>query len=225
MFISSETADHARFIRSTFPLKDGNTNRTIVTFAMHSIDDFFLNEKNVIQSCGIVLSTGQNLPTKLKSSSRKALYSTKVRVLVKRTQAKDSFFNTYNSYFVDYQISRKYQKRLIMCIRTTEKQVLAPENQWLEKFNLESFTADIKELGERLDKNQGPKDVAHLNKMIRWSNICGIVGLSMMGFGVNLYAIIGLSTFTFTRWTMIAHHTCHGGYDKCHPNKVSLNHA
>jgi len=106
-----------------------------------------------------------------------------------------------------------------MCIRTTEKQVLAPENQWLEKFNLESFTAEIKELGDRLEKNQGPKDVAHLNKMIRWSNICGIVGLSMMGFGVNLYAIIGLSTFTFTRWTMIAHHTCHGGYDKCHPNK------
>jgi len=106
-----------------------------------------------------------------------------------------------------------------MCIRTTEKQVLEPENQWLEKFNLEAFTAEIKELGDKLEKNQGPADVKHLNKMVRWSNICGIVGLTMMGFGVNLWAIVGLSTFTFTRWTMIAHHTCHGGYDKVHPNK------
>jgi fatty acid desaturase len=26
-----------------------------------------------------------------------------------------------------------------------------------------------------------------------------------------------------TRWTMVAHHTCHGGYDKCHPNKGRWN--
>lgn len=39
----------------------------------------------------------------------------------------------------------------------------------------------------------------------------------------NLLAIIGLSTYTFSRWTMIAHHTCHGGYDKCHPQKDRWN--
>merc|ERR1712127_793508 len=73
------------------------------------------------------------------------------------------------------------------------------------------------------EKQQGPKDVRHLNKMIAWSNACGAVGLVMMGFGVNIFSIIGLSTFTFTRWTMIAHHTCHGGYDKCHPQKKRWN--
>jgi len=110
-----------------------------------------------------------------------------------------------------------------MCIRPTEKQSLAPENKWLEKFDFEAFTADIQKLGDTLEKNQGPEDVKHLNKMINWSNICGIVGLATMGFGVNLLSIIGLSTFTFTRWTMIAHHTCHGGYDKCHPQKKRWN--
>jgi fatty acid desaturase len=59
--------------------------------------------------------------------------------------------------------------------------------------------------------------------MVLWSNMCGIIGFLTMGFGVNPVAIIGLSTFTFTRWTMIAHHTCHGGYDKCHPNKNKWN--
>jgi len=106
-----------------------------------------------------------------------------------------------------------------MCIKPTTKQVLKPEDQWLENFNLEAFTADIKQLGETLEKNQGPEDVKHLNKMVNWSNICGISGILTMGFGVNLFSIIALSTFTLTRWTMIAHHTCHGGYDKCHPNK------
>jgi len=110
-----------------------------------------------------------------------------------------------------------------MCIRTATREPLAPENKWLEKFDLEAFTADIKELGDKLEKNQGPADVAHLNKMVMWSNMCGLVGILTMGFGVSWYSIIGLSTFTFTRWTMIAHHTCHGGYDKCHPNKQRWN--
>jgi len=49
--------------------------------------------------------------------------------------------------------------------------------------------------------------------------MCAAVGIASMGFGVNLVSIVALSTWTFSRWTMIAHHTCHGGYDKCHPNK------
>merc|ERR1719469_911224 len=44
-----------------------------------------------------------------------------------------------------------------------------------------------------------------------------------MGFSVNIVSIVALSTFTCTRWTMIAHHTCHGGYDKCHPDKKRFN--
>ena len=100
---------------------------------------------------------------------------------------------------------------------------LAKTDEWVKDFDFDAFTADMKRLGDELEKNQGPADVKHLNKMIMWSNMCGLVGMLTMGFGVNPVAIIGLSTFTFTRWTMIAHHTCHGGYDKCHPNKSCWN--
>jgi len=110
-----------------------------------------------------------------------------------------------------------------MCIRAKENDTLAPEDQWLEKFDLAKFKNDIKELGDSFEKQQGENDVKHLNKMVNWSNACGIVGLGLMGFGVNLLSVIGLSTFTFTRWTMIAHHTCHGGYDKCHTKKERWN--
>lgn len=100
---------------------------------------------------------------------------------------------------------------------------LAKCDVWIQDFDYDSFTADIRKLGDELEKNQGPADVRHLNKMILWSNACGLVGLLTMGFGVGIIPVVALSTFTFTRWTMIAHHTCHGGYDKCHPHKTRWN--
>ena len=111
-----------------------------------------------------------------------------------------------------------------MCQATTKNPVLLkPEDKWLDTFDVVSFTEEIKELGAKLKKQQGIKDVAHLNKMIAWSNACGVIGILTMEFGLNLISIIGLSTWTLTRLTMIAHHVCHGGYDKCHPNKKRWN--
>jgi len=92
-------------------------------------------------------------------------------------------------------------------------------DEWIPKFDLSKFTEEIRALGEKLEKQQGDADVRHLNKIVMWSNLCAAVGLFTMGSSVNIISIIALSTWTFSRWTMIAHHTCHGGYDKCHPNK------
>ena len=113
-----------------------------------------------------------------------------------------------------------------MCRNTvTDKEAseLKKGDEWIAKFDLNAFAADIRELGETLEKQQGKADVKHLNKMIMWSNMCALVGFVTMGLGVNAVAIATLSTWTFSRWTMIAHHTCHGGYDRCHPNKKRWN--
>ena len=112
-----------------------------------------------------------------------------------------------------------------MCRTTTNPTLtgaepLKREDEWISTFDCEAFTAEVRKLGEELEKNQGEADVKHLHKMVGWSNACAFLGLVTMGFGVNLFSIVMLSTWTFSRWTMIAHHTCHGGYDKCHPNKV-----
>lgn len=106
-----------------------------------------------------------------------------------------------------------------MCKVNNSEEQLQKGDEWVTNFDLATFTKEIKELGEKLEKQQGKDDVRHLNKMVGWSNICAAAGMLTMGLSVNLVAIIGLSTWTFSRWTMIAHHTCHGGYDKCHPNK------
>ncbi|CAB9511033.1 dependent stearoyl-CoA 9-desaturase [Seminavis robusta] len=98
------------------------------------------------------------------------------------------------------------------------KTVLCKEDEWIDKLDLKAFREDIKELGKRLSDEQGPDDVAHLHKMIMWSNMFTLTGL--LGMGLPVYFVlpaICLSIGTTTRWTMIAHHTCHGGYDNCEP--------
>merc|ERR1719461_1584959 len=87
---------------------------------------------------------------------------------------------------------------------------ISKEDEWVETLDLRAFRKDLKELGTALERQQGQEDVDHLNKMILWSNLCGVVGLCSMGFfGWNLITMVALSTWTTTRWTMIAHHICH----------------
>jgi len=104
-----------------------------------------------------------------------------------------------------------------------DSEPLSKDDAWIEDFDLKAFTEEIRQLGEVLEKQQGEADVRHLNKMIGWSNACATVGILSMGFSVNIVTIVALSLWTFSRWTMIAHHTCHGGYDRCHPNKGRWN--
>mmetsp|Transcript_36089 Transcript_36089/g.57923 ORF Transcript_36089/g.57923 Transcript_36089/m.57923 type:complete len:474 (+) Transcript_36089:153-1574(+) len=88
------------------------------------------------------------------------------------------------------------------------------DEAWLNNFDVEAFRKDIRSLGKKLEEQQGPEDMQHLNKIIGWSNACGIAGLATMGLAPNPFSILMLSLWTYSRWTMIAHHTCHGGYTK-----------
>lgn len=102
-----------------------------------------------------------------------------------------------------------------------QQNTLSKDDEWLQKFDFAAFSEEIRALGKKLEREQGPADVAHLNKMISWSNSFAAVGLLSMGFvKYNPISIICLSLYTFSRWTMVAHHVCHGGYEKCHPNKA-----
>ena len=95
---------------------------------------------------------------------------------------------------------------------------LGEHEQWLSSFDLVGFTNEMRALGKELEAKQHPQDVDHLNKMILWLNTAAVVGLVTAGFSVNVITILCLSLYTCSKWTMIAHHTCHGGYENCHQN-------
>lgn len=92
---------------------------------------------------------------------------------------------------------------------------IAPYDQWTQTLDYDKFREEVHELGNRLADNQGEEDTKHLNKMIRWSNACGLIGMATMWMRpINPISIMGLSLWSMSRWTMIAHHTCHGGYNR-----------
>lgn len=82
---------------------------------------------------------------------------------------------------------------------------LAEGDEWLLEFDYDGFNAELKALGKTLENEQGESDVQHLNKMISWGNCLAICGFLSMGFSVNVFSIACISTFVFSRWTMIAH--------------------
>jgi fatty acid desaturase len=76
-----------------------------------------------------------------------------------------------------------------------------------------TFGGEVRALGERLRAGQGPADELHLAKILTWYYFLFIVGHGTLHWSPNLMTIMCLSTASFVRWTIVAHHVCHGGYD------------
>ena len=96
---------------------------------------------------------------------------------------------------------------------------LAPEDEWIGKLDLCAFRDEIRALGKELALQQGPADLAHLNKIVWWSRLSQWVGALTMWYSINPVSIFLLSVGCMTRWTCVGHHVCHGGYDKLDESK------
>jgi hypothetical protein len=91
---------------------------------------------------------------------------------------------------------------------------LAKEDEWVVNLDYEGFGKEVSRLGKRLQQEGGKDDVDHLNKIVAWRDIAACVGLFTMWLNPNPLTVLALSTWTYSSWTMIAHHTCHGGYNR-----------
>lgn len=99
-------------------------------------------------------------------------------------------------------------------VEAATRSKLDPADAWVANLDYGAFRKDVSDLGKELLKETGDADVEHLNKIVEWRNIAAIVGLSSIWMGPNPITIAALSTWTYASWTMIAHHTCHGGYNR-----------
>jgi Fatty acid desaturase len=91
---------------------------------------------------------------------------------------------------------------------------ISPTDQWVIDLDYENFGREVTALGKELQSMGGVEDVRHLQKMVLWRNLCAIIGLVSVWMTPNPVTVIALSTWTYASWTMIAHHTCHGGYNR-----------
>jgi fatty acid desaturase len=82
---------------------------------------------------------------------------------------------------------------------------------WVNRMSLKE---DVEKLQKELVSLQGSEDINHIHHIIYITNICMFFGIATLWLPwYYVFPSILLSTGICARWTMIAHHTCHGGYD------------
>ena len=99
-------------------------------------------------------------------------------------------------------------------IRPNQLGQLDPEDAWIAKLDYQAFGTEVSALGKELRSSGGTDDVEHLYKLIGWRNVFAILGLATVWTAPNPLTILALSTWTYSSWALVAHHTCHGGYNK-----------
>jgi fatty acid desaturase len=80
--------------------------------------------------------------------------------------------------------------------------------------DLDSLAEALNSLGRELRRDSGPDDIAHLKRMKRWTRAATALGYATAWIAPNPVSVLALSTGRFARWTMVAHHVGHRGYDK-----------
>lgn len=78
----------------------------------------------------------------------------------------------------------------------------------------EAFAADVEALKKDLDDLRGPEDARHLAKVMRLTRVLQVIGWLTAWIPLNPLSFLTLSLSRTVRWTSIAHHILHRGYDK-----------
>jgi fatty acid desaturase len=79
---------------------------------------------------------------------------------------------------------------------------------------IHELARELDELRKELRAATSEDDLDHLKKIERWGRICSTLGFATAWMGPNLISAALISQGKFTRWTMMAHHITHRGYDK-----------
>lgn len=83
----------------------------------------------------------------------------------------------------------------------------------LTHVNLDAFARDVDALHADLMADLGPRDIAHLKRMRRWSHACSLLGYGTAWIAPNPLSMFLISIGSVSAWITM-HHVSHRGYDK-----------
>lgn len=85
---------------------------------------------------------------------------------------------------------------------------------------IDDFYNDIMEIKKSLNVDK-KEIISHLYKLQSFlNNLLGVALCTLyFDYPYNLIPIISLSFYQSYKWTIVGHHVCHGGYDKCDDEK------
>lgn len=121
------------------------------------------------------------------------------------------------------RVTRTSIKAATTPLSTAGKKLLPDQKEeeftWITNLDYDLFAWDVQNLCKRLDDAQNQDDAKHLQKIVAWRNSFALAGIVTMWMIPNPLTILALSTWTYASWTMISHHTCHGGYNRVDAGK------
>jgi fatty acid desaturase len=82
------------------------------------------------------------------------------------------------------------------------------------RIDYEAFARELDALRAEVDASLGPDDFAHLRKIEGWGRLCSGLGYGTAWIAPNPVSAWLIGQGSTARWTMMAHHVCHRGYDK-----------
>jgi fatty acid desaturase len=93
----------------------------------------------------------------------------------------------------------------------------------LSEQEVENFTQELMALRRAANERMNLDDFKHLKKIERWGKLCTAAGYSTAWIMPNPVSAFLMSQGNVTRWTTIAHHVVHKGYDKieCVPERYT----
>jgi fatty acid desaturase len=80
--------------------------------------------------------------------------------------------------------------------------------------DVSALERDLNDLRDELRADAGPEDLKHLEKMSLWGRLATFMGFATAWIAPNPISAVLIALGIFGRWTMIAHHVIHRGYDK-----------
>ncbi len=78
----------------------------------------------------------------------------------------------------------------------------------------EAFARDLQALRAEMEASLTPEDFAHFRKMERWGRACTALGYATAWLVPNPLSALLIAQGNTARWTMMAHHATHRGYDR-----------
>lgn len=78
----------------------------------------------------------------------------------------------------------------------------------------DKFVKELMAIAKKEQYRAGKEDIRHISKIKRWSNLCATIGYSTAILAPNPVSAYLISQSKFTRWTTIAHHILHRGFDQ-----------
>ena len=82
------------------------------------------------------------------------------------------------------------------------------------KQNTNSFAQELLLLKQQAIQNISKDDYNHLKKIIWLNRILLVIGLGTAWIAINPISILFISLSVTSQWVIVAHHVCHGGYDR-----------